>query len=312
MFLKHNFRRERGIDRRIAIKKLGFGLAAASLVPSPAHAAPKRRLKIGQTGIAWGFTPADAEPGIKDTARLGYYGYESLGETLEAWEAKDGLGRILTENKMPLPSTYFHLRMNIDDPSQRKEELRKLVRWGNILKKYGGSVGVLGPNHVDRAKYDFTASKAGIVATLNEAGKSLSDLGLDVTLHPHTDTCVMTREEAYSVMESVDTRYVKFGPDVGQFAKMGYDPVKIVKDFAPVIRSVHLKDFLGGPHWAGYCPLGQGNVDLPAVMEVLETAKDLEFAMVELDGTPNAPMTPFETAKASKEYLEKLGYTFKS
>jgi len=149
-------------------------------------------------------------------------------------------------------------------------------------------------------------------ALAGDVGKALSDIGLVATLHPHTDTCIMTRDEAYAVMESVDARYVKFGPDVGQFAKMGYDPVKIVKDFAPVIRSVHLKDFLGGPHWAGYCPLGQGNVDIPAVMEALEAAKDLEFAMVELDGTPNAPMTPFETAKASKVYLEKLGYAFTS
>jgi inosose dehydratase len=312
MFLKHSFQMEGGIDRRSVIKTLGLGLGAACLVPPVAHGATKRRLKIGQTSIAWGSTPADAEPGIKDTAKLGYYGYESLGETLEAWEAKDGLGRILVENKMLLPSTYFHLRMNVDDPTERKEGVTTVVRWGRILKKYGGSVGVLGPNHVDRSSYDFNASKAGIVATLNEAGKALSDIGLVATLHPHTGTCIMTRDEVYAVLESVDTRYVKFGPDIGQFAKSGDDPVKIVKDFAPIIQSVHLKDYLGGPHWAGYCPLGQGKVDIPAVMEVLETAKDLEFAMVELDGTPNAPMTPFETAKASKEYLVKLGYAFRS
>ena len=34
----------------------------------------------------------------------------------------------------------------------------------------------------------------------------------------------------------VDTKYVKFGPDVGQLAKGGSDPVKVVKDFLPLIR----------------------------------------------------------------------------
>lgn len=171
---------------------------------------------------------------------------------------------------------------------------------------------VFGPNGVNRDTYDFKAAKPGIVATLNDAAKALNDIGLAATLHPHTNTCVMTHDEIYAILEAVDTKYVKFGPDVAQLAKGGSDPVKIVKDFAPLIQSVHVKDFLGGPNWAGYCPLGQGKVDIPAVMDVLETAKDLEYAMVELDGSRDAPMTPFETAKSSKEYLIKLGYAFRS
>jgi inosose dehydratase len=296
------------IDRRGAIKTLGLACLAAPL----AHAAPKRRLKIGHTSITWGSTPAAAEPGIKDVAKLGYHGYESLGETLEAWEAKGGLGRVLTENNMPLPSTYLHLRMNVDDPAVRKQEVAKVVRWGVLLKKLGGSVGVFGPNGVNRTTYDFKAAKPGIVATLNDAAKALNDIGLVATLHQHTNTCVMTSEEVYAVMEAVDTRYVKFGPDVAQLAKGGADPVKIVKDFVSLIHSVHLKDFLDGPHWSGYSPLGQGKVDIPAVMDVLETAKNLEYVMVELDGSRDAPMTPFETAQATKAYLIKLGYTFRS
>lgn len=297
-------------NRRTMMKTLGLGAGAACLAAPAALGAPKRRLKIGHTSITWGSKPDAAEPGIKDSARLGYYGYESLGETLEAWEAKGGLGRILDENNIPLPSTYLHV--NLTAAERRKDELAKLVRWGNILKKYGGKVGVLGPNGVERSSFDFKANKTNIVATLNEAGKALGDIGLVTTIHQHTNTCIMTSDEVYAVMESVDTRYVKFGPDVAQLAKGGADPVKIVKDFASVIRSVHLKDFLGGPHWAGYCPLGQGKVDIPAVMDVLETAKDLEFVMVELDGSPNPPLAPFDAARTSKEYLMKLGYKFRS
>ena len=297
-------------NRRTMMKTLGLGVGAACLAAPAAPGAPKRRLKIGYTSITWGSKPDAAEPGIKDSARLGYHGYESLGETLEAWEAKGGLGRILDENRIPLPSTYLHV--NLTASERRKDELARLVRWGNILKKYGGKVGVLGPNGVERSSFDFKANKTNIVATLNEAGKALGDIGLVASIHQHTNTCIMTSDEVYAVMESVDTRYVKFGPDVAQLAKGGADPVKIVKGFAPVIRSVHLKDFLGGPHWSGYCPLGQGKVDLPAVMEVLETAKDLEFVMVELDGSPNPPMAPFDAARTSKEYLMKLGYTFRS
>jgi inosose dehydratase len=105
---------------------------------------------------------------------------------------------------------------------------------------------------------------------------------------------------------------VKFGPDVGQLQKGGADPLKILKDFLPLLRTIHLKDYAGERAWAGYCPLGQGKVDLPGVMDVLEQAKDLQYVMVELDMTANAPMAPFDCARTSKEYLMKLGYKFRS
>jgi diguanylate cyclase (GGDEF)-like protein len=37
------------------------------------------------------------------------------------------------------------------------------------------------------------------------------------------------------------------------------DALQVVKDFLPILKHMHLKDFAGGPHFAGYCPLGQGH-----------------------------------------------------
>jgi hypothetical protein len=34
--------------------------------------------------------------------------------------------------------------------------------------------------------------------------------------------------------------------------------------------------------------------------------------MVELDPSKDPPMTPFETARVSKAYLQKLGYQFRA
>jgi inosose dehydratase len=294
------------LDRRALCKTIGL----AAIGGGAALAAPRRRLLIGHTSITWGFRPENAEPGIRDSAKLGYHGYESLGEVLEAWEAKGGLGRVLEENRMPLPSTYF--AVNLSDPAKRKDEVQKVIRWGGILKKLGGSVVIIGPNGVNRATYDFRAAKADVVASLNDIGKALADLGLAAALHQHTRTCVESRDEVYAVMEAVDSRSMGFGPDVAQLAAGGADPVKIVKDFLPVIRGVHLKDWVGGKHWSGYCPLGQGKVDVPAVMDLFEQSKHLKYVMVELDPSKEPPMTPFETAQTSKTYLQKLGYTFRS
>jgi len=80
--------------------------------------------------------------------------------------------------------------------------------------------------------------------------------------------------------------------------------------FLPLIRHVHLKDWNGGPHWAEYCPLGQGKVDVPAVLALLEQSPEMKIIMVELDPSKNPPNTPLETARISKEYLQKQGYKF--
>jgi inosose dehydratase len=294
------------LTRREFSKAIGLGAAL-----SPAlHAAPSRRLKIGHTGITWGYRPDNAEPAIKDVAALGYHGFESFGNILEAWEAKGGLRQILDANRLQLMSAYCNV--NLLDPAKRADEVQKMVRWGTLIKKCGGSVAVIGPTNVKRLEYKLAEHKANIVAALNDISKAVADIGVVGVMHQHTGTCVETRDEVYSVMEAVDTRYVKFGPDVGQLQKGGADPVKIVGDFVSLIEHVHLKDWDGGEHYEGYCPLGRGKVDLPAVIDLLEKSKIKAMIMVELDPSRGMPLTPRETAEISKAYLEKLGYRFRA
>lgn len=296
------------LDRRGFAKALALGLAGAAAQPLLGQ--PRRRLKAGHTGITWGFNPADAEQAIKDTASLGFHGYESFGNVLEAWESKGGLDALLKAANLPLRSAYCPV--NLTDPAKRQAEVEKIVRWGRLIAKCGGSVAVIGPNNVQRPEYRFDDHKADIVAALNEIGKALDGIGIVGVLHQHTGTCVETRDETYAVMEAVDARLVKFGPDVGQLQKGGSDPVKVVKDFLPVIRHVHMKDYDGGEHYLGYCPLGRGKVDIGALCDLLERSGNDLMIMAELDPSPKMPLSPLEAARIDKQTLEKLGYTFRS
>jgi inosose dehydratase len=282
---------------------------AAAFTPSLV-AQRTRKLKAGHTGITWGFSPADAERAIKDVAALGFHGYESFGNVLEAWESKGGLDALLKSAGLPLRSAYCPV--NLTDPAQRKTEIEKMVRWGQLIKKCGGSVSVIGPNNVKRPEYVFADHKAHIVDALNEICKALDDIGVVGALHQHTGTCVETREETYAVMEAVNTRYVKFGPDVGQLQKGGSDPVKVVKDFLPVVRHVHMKDFDGGEHYLGYCPLGQGKVDIAALCDLLEGSGNDIMIMAELDPSKGMPLEPLEAARINKLALQTLGYQFRA
>ena len=121
------------------------------------------------------------------------------------------------------------------------------MRWGELIKAARRHRSPSSVRTTSSAPaFQFAEHKANIVASLNDMCKALADIGVVGALHQHTGTCVETRDETYAVMEAVDTRYVKFGPDVGQLQKGGVDPVKVVKDFLPAVRHVHMKDFDGG------------------------------------------------------------------
>jgi inosose dehydratase len=289
--------------REFAQTVAGLGLYVSLL-----KGAANRNIRIGHTGITWPNNQIDQA--IHDIASLGFHGLETFGNVLESLETRGGVGPLLEQNKLPLISAYC--TANLTDAARRTDEREKMAAWGRLIKKYGGKISVIGPNNVNRNNYDFNANKSNIVAALNEYAKALTDLGLTAVLHQHTGTCVESRDETYAVMEAVDTRYVKFGPDVGQLAKGGSDPVKVVKDFLPVIQHMHLKDFSGGQHYLGYSPLGEGKVDLVAILDLMEGKQTAGMVMVELDSSQNMPLSGLETAKIAKAFLQKQGVQFRS
>ena len=75
---------------------------------------------------------------------------------------------------------------------------------------------------------------------------------------------------------------------------------------------MHLKDYSGGSYYVGYCPLGQGKVNIPAILDIVEAANVNGMIMVELDPSPGMPIAAGETARIAEAYLRKLGYTFRT
>ena len=298
---------------------------SAALFRPPAIAARKLALHIGHTGLTWiplggRVSPPPAinpmvdsqyvQAAIRDIAALGFYGIELFGNQIEAMEEQGGVGAFLEQQKLPLISAYCST--NLSDPAARKDAIAKTLSWAKLVQKYNGKVIVVGPNGVRRDSFDFKAHKDDIVTTLNELGKAVTDMGLTPVLHQHTGTCVESRDETYAVMESVDTKAMKFGPDIGQLQKGGSDPVKVVKDFLPLVQHMHLKDYVGGPEYLGYCPLGKGRVDISAILAMMDGRATAGLVMVELDSPPPQPAPAIENARIAKAYLEKAGVTFRA
>ena len=94
--------RTRSVTRRTFTRSLALGAAAAALPGGVLLAFAATRLKVGHTGITWGFKPTDAEQAIKDVGSLGFAGYESFGNVLEFWDKQGGLKRLLDAAQVPV------------------------------------------------------------------------------------------------------------------------------------------------------------------------------------------------------------------
>ncbi len=296
-------------NRRDFMRLAGVAGAAAVLAPNFAFEAAKtRRHQIGATGILWG----PPEPGLKDIAALGFVGYETFGNVIESWDkTKGGLGPLLEKYQTPLISSFCS--GDVRDPAKRSRDIESLKRYSKLVKGLGGKIIVYCADG-GRRDYDYKAYKQNIVDSMNDYAKAITDEGLICALHPHTGTPIETQEEIDWVMNAVDTKYMRFAPDIGQIQKGGGDPVKVVKDYLSLVEHMHLKDFAGQDQlkngYQGYCALGEGQVNLTAILDMMEKKKKLGgMIMYEQDG-PNRNRPALREATVTKDYLVKLGYKF--
>jgi inosose dehydratase len=303
-------------NRRDFVRMAGMAGTAALIAPGFAfEEAKKRKFKIGSTFILWGYSANNLEPALKDMAALGYHSFETFGNVIEDWEKnRGGFGPLVQKYGVPVVSAFC--MTDVLDPSKRKAELEKLTRWAKLLKANGGKVVEYCPSSIKRDGYDYKEHKKDLIESMNAYAKAVTDEGLVCALHPHTGTPIETEEEIYFIMNSLDTRYMKFGPDVGQIQKGGGDPIKICKDFMQLIEHVHLKDYGGGDEtgYVGYSPLGKGKVKIEEILKMLEKRKKEMTGMImfELDyqagGKP--AYSNYEAAKISRDFLAGLNYKF--
>jgi inosose dehydratase len=307
------------LNRREALKTMALAAGAASvgLPEAFAKSLPASKIKIGHTCITWGTFPL--KPGthdhtldvaLKDISAEGFWNFETFIDDIVDWDQRGQLQPLIDQYNVPLLSAYT--AVDVLNPANRQSEVARLKQQCQVVKKYKGSYFVLQVNHIDPANYEFKQYRSDIVAGLNDYAAVITDQGLGCGLHQHTSTAVEHRDEVYAVMEAVNTKNLKFAPDIGQLQKGGADPVQVCKDFLSLVTHMHLKDYKGWQWYEGYSPLGMGKVDIPAILGLMEK-KGLETGiMVELDPSKNGPMTPLETEKISKAYLVKRGFKFRS
>lgn len=78
---------------------------------------------------------------------------------------------------------------------------------------------------------------------LAEAAQIITAEGGVAALHPHIGTWVETADDARFILDSIDEKILKFGPDAGHFAWTGIDPARIIAEYQTRLAGIHIKDY---------------------------------------------------------------------
>jgi inosose dehydratase len=169
---------------------------------------------------------------------------------------------------------------------------------------------------------------ATLLDNLDRLDVAASARGLAATLHPHVGTMVESGEETDRVLAGST---IGLCLDTGHLLIGGGDPVAVARRHPDRVAHVHLKDVAadvaGRVRHAGlrytdavragmYRPLGQGDVDVAAIVTSLEGVGYTGWYVLEqdtiLDAEPAADgstRAPVEDVRASLEHLREVAAT---
>ena len=169
-------------------------------------------------------------------------------------------------------------------------------------------------------KAEWTAFRDRL-ATIAKMGTE--EYGLTVGIHAHAAGFMDFEPELERLLDEVDESILKICFDTGHHSYAGFDPVAFMKRHIDRISYMHFKDidpvvkadvvakrtdFYTACGQGIFCNLGQGDVDFPAVRQVLLDAGFEGWCTVEQDCDPSLPGTPLEDAESNRKYLESIGF----
>ena len=161
------------------------------------------------------------------------------------------------------------------------------------------------------------------VDRIRTVAKLGTDHGLTTSIHAHAAGFIDFEPELERLLDEVDEDLLKICFDTGHHSYAGYDPVAFMrrhigrmsymhfKDIDPVVKAKAVANRTGFYDACGqgiFCNLGTGDVDFPAVRQVLLDAGFEGWCTVEQDCDPLGGTSPVDDARANRAYLSSIGF----
>ena len=294
-------------------------------------------IRIGNAPCSWGVEFADdpRNPAwkqvLQENAEAGYTGIE-LGPVGFMPEDPAILGEALDEYGQTLVGGVVFRPFH--DPARWDEVMDGAVRTCRALRAHGAEhlvlIDSISPRRAPTAGRADEAEQMDLaewsafrerIATVAKMGTE--EYGLTVGMHAHAAGFIDFEPELERLLDEVDEGIMKICFDTGHHAYAGFDPVAFMKRHMVRISYVHFKDidpnvkadviakrtgFYDACAQGIFCKLGDGDVDFPAVRQVLLDSGYEGWCTVEQDCDPAGNTSPIDDAKHNRGYLQSIGF----
>ncbi len=253
---------------------------------------------------------------------LGPYGYLPTDPKL--------LRRELAHRHLELVTAFVPVPLS--EPDRLEDAFSEALRVADLLGALGATLLVLADAlHPQRmaiagrvtSEDGFTERQWETAAAfLHRVAGACRIRGLRVAFHHHAGTFVETPSEIERLLAMTDPDMIGLCLDTGHFVYGGGDPIHAVRTYESRIWHVHTKDvnpkvlervrrepltFLEAVREGLFCPLGDGLVDFPTLIQELRAQGYRGWIVVEQDVDPRRPdVDPLRDAIRSRIYLRRI------
>ncbi len=294
-------------------------------------------ISIGNAPCSWGveFAEDPRNPPwrsvLRDCAAAGYRGIE-LGPVGYMPEDPEVLADALAEHGLELIGGVVFRPFH--DPGAWDDVMDGAMRTCKALQAHGAQhlvlIDSISPRRAPTAgraneaeqmdKAEWTAFRDRL-ATVAKMGAE--EYGLTVGIHAHAAGFMDFEPELERLLDEVNEDILKICFDTGHHSYDGFDPVAFMMRYVGRISYMHFKDidpkvkadviarrtgFYEACGQGIFCTLGDGDVDFPAVRQVLLDAGFSGWCTVEQDCDPTLDVDPLGDARKNREYLESIGF----
>jgi inosose dehydratase len=248
------------------------------------------------------------------TTELGPTGY--LGA--QPQDVRDQLGRY----DMRLIGGFLPVPMHVDPALDLTEATDAIA----TLAAGGSEVVVLAARSTD-GSYDYKVLMSDeewtvLLSNLDRLQQVVRDHGMTPTLHPHVGTAI---EDSEAVLRLLDSSDILLCLDTGHLLIGGMEPLELLAAAADRVAHVHLKDvnetvaatvaagdasYIGAVRQGLYTPLGDGDLDIAAIVTALEEIGYQGRYVLEqdcaLEGEPEPGQGPLLDVRRSIDFLTSV------
>jgi inosose dehydratase len=294
-------------------------------------------IEIGNAPCSWGveFAGDPRNPAwrtvLKECAEAGYRGIE-LGPVGFMPEDPAILSEALDEHGLTLIGGVVFRPFH--DPAAWDDVMDGAVRTCKALLAHGARhlvlIDSISPRRAPTAGRAAEAEQMDAaewsafrdrIATIAKLGAE--EYGLTVGIHAHAAGFIDFEPELERLLDEVDENILKICFDTGHHSYAGFDPVAFMQRHIGRISYMHFKDIDPGVKARAianrtgfydacgqgiFCNLGHGDVDFPAVRQIMLDAGFDGWCTVEQDCDPTLDVSPVTDARANRDYLRGIGF----